>query len=657
MKPELLLPAGNIESFYAALEGGADAIYFGLQDFNARRRAKNFSIAQLPAMVSLAKKKNVKLYVALNIVLKNEELPAIYLILHGILKAGIDAVIIQDLGIFYLIKKYFPKLKVHASTQMAIHNSIGVNYANKLGIKRTVLARELTWKELTEIKNKAKAELEVFVHGALCYSFSGLCLFSSYLGGMSANRGACKQPCRRLYTHEDEQKYLFSLKDNELIDLIPKLSELGINSLKVEGRLKSAEYVYNIAQAYRAVLDNSSSVKEARQLLKRDISREKTSYFLGGKQNDSLSQMPNTGMFIGYIEDKNDQTFTFSSFVPANEIEKIRICSPDGQVQESINLTEPVTDKNKITVPLGEFRAEINDLVYVIGFNSRKFSSKLPNVKPEDTARPSYNVIKSKVSNLIKFKQAHHPSLYLRIDSLSWIRSLKFENIDYLILNLPFKEWGQIPINSKVLRSNAPKLIAELPKFISEENCDNYKKLIQQLFKLGIENFMVSHISQIELLPTKATWHSNENVYVFNDAAAAQLEQTGIKKHIFPLENDFKNLMRGSNRAGIVPIYFYPQLFYSRMPVKLENSQQSFFDENLEFRVVKRNGMTITIPAVPTSLFSEKYRLIQKGFKNFLVDLSFEQASPKKFDEIFSQYKSAGKIKASSSFNFKSELK
>jgi putative protease len=340
MKPELLLPAGNIESFYAALEGGADAIYFGLQDFNARRRAKNFSIQQLPAMVSLAQNKKVKLYIALNIVLKNEELPAIFLILHQIQKAGVDAVIIQDLGILFLIRKFFPKLKIHASTQMSIHNSVGVNFAQKSGIDRVVLARELTWKELTEIRKRTKAELELFVHGALCYSFSGLCLFSSFLGGMSANRGACKQPCRRIYNIEDEQKYLFSLKDNELIDFLPQLTENGIGSLKIEGRLKSADYVYTIAKAYRMALDNPSQLKEAKQILKRDIGREKTSYFPGGKVNDAITQMPNTGMFVGYITEKNDNQFSFTSFIPPEEIEKIRVCSPDGQKQESLKIEE-----------------------------------------------------------------------------------------------------------------------------------------------------------------------------------------------------------------------------------------------------------------------------------------------------------------------------
>jgi putative protease len=654
MKPELLLPAGNIESFYAALEGGADAIYFGLQDFNARQRAKNFTMQQVPALVSLAAKKNVKLFVALNIVIKNQELPAIFLILHQLQKFGIDGIIIQDLGALYLIKKHFPKLKVHASTQMAIHNSAGALFAQKSGIDRIVLARELTINELSEIRKKAKNELEVFVHGALCYSFSGMCNFSSYLGGMSANRGACKQPCRRLYTTDEDKKYIFSLKDNELIEYIPRLAEMGINSLKVEGRLKSGDYVYTIARAYRMVIDNPESIKEARQVLKRDIGREKTTYFIGGKTSDAISQMPNTGMFTGYVVERSENTFVFTSFIPAEEIERVRICSPDGQKQQNVKLENFTLDGNKIVVETSEQIAEPNDLVYITGFNSKKFSSKLPNIQPKDASRPNYKEIKSKVSNLVKYKLSYKPQLYVRIDSLAWLKSIRPEQIDLLILNLPFKEWAQIPVASKQFRAISSGIIAEFPKFIAEENIDNYKKLALQLTKSGIDNFMVSHISQISLVPAKAKRFSNENVYVFNDAAAAQLEQLGIQKHIFPVENDFKNLLAGSDRSGIVPLYYYPQLFYSRIPVE----QGIISDDNkVNYRIIRRDGITVTIPLEPVSIVHEKHKLSQKGFKNFLIDLSFIQPSQTNFDSILNEYRTAGKISNSSAFNFKEELK
>jgi len=190
-KPELLLPAGNTESFYAALQAGADAVYLGLDRFNARGRAQNFTQQQLGAVLKEARKNNVKVYITLNTVVKNAELPVLVDYLYFLQASKIDGIIIQDWGVYTLIRKYFPELKIHASTQLAVHNSTGVLFAEKRGFKRVVVARELTLPELKKIVAKSMLEIEVFVHGALCYSFSGMCLFSSYLGGRGANRGLC----------------------------------------------------------------------------------------------------------------------------------------------------------------------------------------------------------------------------------------------------------------------------------------------------------------------------------------------------------------------------------------------------------------------------------------------------------------------------------
>ncbi len=198
--PELHLPAGNIESFYAALEGGADAIYLGLKQFNARGRARNFTNSQLPKLLKEAKKHNVQVYITLNTVIKNQEITELFDYLHFLNLTGVDGIIVQDWGVYYIAKRFFPKLKIHASTQLGIHNSLGTNFSEKKGFKRVVLARELTLNELQTICEKSSVETEVFIHGALCYSFSGMCLYSSYSGGRGANRGLCTQPCRRVYS-------------------------------------------------------------------------------------------------------------------------------------------------------------------------------------------------------------------------------------------------------------------------------------------------------------------------------------------------------------------------------------------------------------------------------------------------------------------------
>lgn len=657
MKPELLLPAGNTEAFYAALKGGADAIYMGLQDFNARKRASNFNIQQLPILLELAHKQNARVFITLNTVIKNNELPQLYILLHQLSQLSIDALIIQDWGTFHLIKKYFPKIEVHASTQMAFHNSSGVNFGAMSGLKRIILARELTLNELQTIRKQTKADLELFVHGALCYSFSGMCLFSSYLGGMSANRGACKQPCRRMYQDNKKKHHIFNLKDNELIDYIPQICKMGINSLKIEGRMKSADYVYTIARAYRLAIDDHSKINEAKEILKHDISRDKTSYFMGGNVSDAITEKPNTGILTGKITEINNEGFVFNSSFPASEIKRIRVCSPDWKKQVNIKLKNFKEDNKFVTVISDEKNIDVGDIVYISGFTSIKFPAKLPFKKTKPIKTVGFNDAKNKTGNLLKPVKRRNIQLYFRIDSLAWLRKTRLEDVDYLIINLPYKEWENLPLNSTFLANNISKLIVELPKFIMEDKLTKYKKLIEILYEKGISKFMVSHVSQVSIIPKKALIYSNENVYTFNDAAIAQLNRFGIQNHIYPLENDLENLDIGRDRSGIVPVYFTPQLFFSRMPVKTNNQDGEFKDDtNIEFHVTKRDGATITLPVKPVSLLQNKQDLIKKGFKQFLIDVSNTTPSQNTFKTLIKRYYKGEQIQPSTSFNFKKGL-
>ena len=298
---ELLVPVGNVESFYAALQGGADAIYLGLEQFNARGRAKNFTKYQLVTLLKLAHQKKVAVYVTLNTVIKNHELPALIEYLFFLMNVGADGIIVQDWGVFQLANKYFPKLNVHASTQMGVHNSQGTLFLSQKGFKRVVLPRELTFSELEKIIPEASIKTEVFVHGALCYSFSGMCLFSGYLGGWGANRGLCTQPCRRIYSTKNSHQYLFNLKDNQLVEKVDWLKKINTTSLKIEGRMKSGEYTYRVAKGYSLVLKHSSKIDEAKKLLSMDFGRKKTTYFVGGDIKNAISEQSVTGILLGKV--------------------------------------------------------------------------------------------------------------------------------------------------------------------------------------------------------------------------------------------------------------------------------------------------------------------------------------------------------------------
>ena len=261
-KPELLSPAGNIESLKAAIMAGADAVYLGGINFGARAYASNFTNDEIIKAIELAHLYGVKIYITVNTLIYEDEVESFIDYIDFIHRHNVDAIIIQDIGMLDLVTKLYPNLEVHASTQMHIHNLEGVNFAKKMGVKRCVLARETDYDTLKNIKENTNLELEVFVHGALCVSYSGQCLMSSLIGGRSGNRGSCAGCCRQKYDlicNEkviNDDKYILSMKDLNTLDNLGKLIDIGIDSLKLEGRMKSPEYVYVVTSLYRKAIDS-----------------------------------------------------------------------------------------------------------------------------------------------------------------------------------------------------------------------------------------------------------------------------------------------------------------------------------------------------------------------------------------------------------------
>ena len=249
-KIELLCPAGSLSKLKAAVAGGADSVYLGLSKFNARQSADNFDINNLSEAVAICKSNNVKLYLTMNILIKNEEIKEFLELIKKAYELGIDAIIIQDPSFISIIKENFPELHIHLSTQAGIMNSAHANLFS--GINRINLARELSKKNLELIRKNFKKELEIFIHGALCVCVSGSCLFSSLLGQRSGNRGRCAQPCRKLYN----DAFLLSTKELCLIDKLPEIINMGINSLKIEGRMRNPFYAYTSASIYRKAIDS-----------------------------------------------------------------------------------------------------------------------------------------------------------------------------------------------------------------------------------------------------------------------------------------------------------------------------------------------------------------------------------------------------------------
>ncbi|MCB2180876.1 MAG: U32 family peptidase [Desulfobulbaceae bacterium] len=332
-KQELLAPAGSLESFFAALESGADAIFCGLKEFSARAKAINFTLEEMERLSAYAHKEGRSLYVTLNTLIKENELQRVVEVLAALASCRVDGIIIQDLGVWRLARKHFPELPLHASTQMTIHNAAGVKKLEEMGFSRAVLARELSLEEIQAIRRQTKIELEHFIHGALCYSISGKCFFSSYLAGKSGNRGRCVQPCRRQYREKGKKGFYFSTSDFSSIELFPELIQAGIMSFKIEGRMKNAEYVSTVVKAYRMVLDARPSerhlaVREAANILKHSYGRKTTRGFLQGPPPDDIVlpfQKGGIGQQLGRVEKIEKNALFFQNDTVVHVGDRLRV--------------------------------------------------------------------------------------------------------------------------------------------------------------------------------------------------------------------------------------------------------------------------------------------------------------------------------------------
>ena len=300
-KQELLAPAGDIEAGYAALYYGADAVYLGLPKFSARATATNFDEKALDEFTAYAHSIKRKVYVALNTVLQESELDELIKSLDVCTKCHVDGLIIQDLGVARVMKENYPWFEMHASTQMAVHNKEGALFLKKMGFKRVVLARELTEAEIKDIASISDLETEAFIHGALCYSYSGLCQFSAIELGRSANRGKCLYPCRACFKYNGKAEHLFSMKDMALQE---EILNMPVDSLKIEGRKKSALYVAAVTDYYRHILDGKGAEKLKEDRIKQIFSRPWCKFHFKGKSKDIIDRnfVGHRGLLVGEVE-------------------------------------------------------------------------------------------------------------------------------------------------------------------------------------------------------------------------------------------------------------------------------------------------------------------------------------------------------------------
>ena len=344
---ELLSPAGNPELALAAFDGGADAVYCGLSGaFNARMRAENFTLETLGKLIRYARENGKRVYVTFNTLIKETELGSMFENLAELAKLRPDALIVQDAGVIYTVKKYFPELKLHASTQMGIHNSAGVKVMENLGISRVILERQITLPELKKISADSNIELEVFIHGSLCCSLSGRCLLSGHLFNQSGNRGQCKQPCRRSYTANGQSGFFLSPGDLCGLSLLDELRSINVASLKIEGRLRTPDYVWKTARAYRTLLDapaenRAEAYIEAENILNTALSRRKTLGFYDFPSSTPLIDHKTPGSFgipAAVVEKPTRRGILVKTTSQLHLGDRLRLTPPTGGDGETFSL-------------------------------------------------------------------------------------------------------------------------------------------------------------------------------------------------------------------------------------------------------------------------------------------------------------------------------
>ena len=598
---ELLAPAGNLEIFKGVIESGADAVYVGGSMFGARAYANNFTEEELLAAIDFAHLRGVKVYLTVNTLIKNSEFSKLYDYLLVYYKRGLDAVIVQDIGVVKAIHEYFPSMEIHTSTQMTVTGADGVRFLSQFGVTRVVMAREVSLAEMKHIHEETGMELEAFVHGALCYSYSGQCLFSSILGGRSGNRGRCAQPCRLPYTVEGKKdEYILSLKDMCGIKALDKLHDAGVYSLKIEGRMKQLEYACGVVKYYRSYIDSKKPVSDA------DYDRIKA---LGNRCGftDRYYFDHNGSDMVTYVK----PNFVSNAAEPSPEKRKLSIegelvlreGEPGSLTVKRDDVTykasiEPVSaalkaplDKkaaidriNKTGDTDFEFshiKAQIGENVFVPNGALNKLRrdaisglcDKLLKKYYRDDARyTDMSRLTALPEHVVKSDAAHDEAIndYTTICSCMTRAQLDtligYECFDVFYLDFDMYDRNtliqQFADDVKCLTKRNKKVYLMLPTIFRADSSDYFVSIVKELDKVSFEGFVVKNYEELYLTENLFTGKKvilDHNMYTFNDVSKSAFFEHGVSGDTVPLELNSREIMHRNNIGSQMIVYgYYP---------------------------------------------------------------------------------------------------
>jgi putative protease len=710
-KPELLAPAGSINVFEEAISAGADAVYIGAPALNARALSRDFSWAEIAAMIQFAHKRGVKLYLAANSLLKENEIPQVLETLAILEALKPDALIIQDLGLYHLCKKYFPQLRLHASTLFGAHNSLAVRQFKKMGFERVVLARELTIKEINSIARTSNVELEVFIHGALCFSYSGLCLFSSYLGGKSGLRGRCVQPCRRRYQWEQKGEkpgYFFSMNDLGGIDLINRLQEAGVSSFKIEGRLRSAHYVSSVVKAYRMVIDADSGdkniIEDAKELLHQSMGRKTSQgYFNTVESKELISpyHSGNIGMYLGQAGKGTGRgKVSLALKQPLQAGDRLRLHQEDTGERFSFTLRNMTQKGRKISRanPGNSIILEVPAVVKrgdsLFKVDSRKAREAEKKKSGLDVARFNQTVkkivlnTKQKVSTVQKSLAPGRsrtrefpssgmrrkrgtsglmPSLYIKTDDLQVLKSRLPVIPELLLVELNRKTFNDFQHQKKIVKKFHHKMVWCLPPVILESEVDFFSKAIKQLITNNFRTWQIGHIGQQLFFDGKERVNllGDYTLNVLNSQGLHVLQDLKLQRAQSAIEIDKRSLTdilnsksAANSRLDVgMTVYGTPPLFTARPMAEHFLYNQPFVSPKNESFVLRKNwNSTVALAENPFSLLPMLNEMAKMGLKYAVIDLSHRRITRKESEEIGREIAGRRSRRKLSTFNYNGNL-
>lgn len=601
---ELLAPAGSLEILKGVIESGADAVYVGGSMFGARAYANNFTEEELLEAIDFAHLRGVKVYLTVNTLIKNSEFSKLYDYLLPYYKRGLDAVIVQDLGVVKAIHEYFPSMELHTSTQMTVTGADGVRFLSQFGVTRVVMAREVSLAEMKRIHEETGMELEAFVHGALCYSYSGQCLFSSILGGRSGNRGRCAQPCRLPYTVEGKKdEYILSLKDMCGIKALDKLHDAGVYSLKIEGRMKQLEYACGVVKYYRSYIDSMKPVTDA------DYDRIKAlgnrcgftdRYYFDHNGSDMVTYVKPNFVSNAAEPSPEKRKLSIEGELVLREGEPGSLTVKRGDVTYKASI-EPVSaalkaplDKkaaidriNKTGDTDFEFshiKAQIGENVFVPNGALNKLRrdaisglcDKLLKKYYRDDAR--YADISSMCElpeHVVKSDATHEDGAVNAKDYTTICSCMTRAQLDTLIsyecfdvFYLDFDMYDrktliqQFADDVKCLTKRNKKVYLMLPTIFRADSSDYFVTIAKELDKVSFEGFVVKNYEELYLTENLFTGKKvilDHNMYTFNDVSKSAFFEHGVSGDTVPLELNSKEIMHRNNIGSQMIVYgYYP---------------------------------------------------------------------------------------------------